>query len=312
MIVFSRLTASHPRLKVWTVVSVGICIALLKASLGLAQVTPAITPTTGAGGLGTTVTQAGNTYDITGGTRPSNGPNLFHSFGEFGVPTNHIANFLNETALPTSNILGRVTGGNPSNIFGTLQTTGFGSANLFLMNPAGIVFGPNASLNVGGSVSFTTADYLRLTDGAKFNAIPGPADAAISSAPVAAFGFLGSNPAAITVQGGQLCSLGRAWHLARRREYRHDGRREMAPHSRLASQLRRTDQHGQCNWGWRTEYRRGGSRSRWIFFRFRQRSQPRRDDSPHLGGHAADQFEHRECRTDLDPGRATGHGERDA
>ena len=38
-------------------------------------------------------------YDITGGTRPGNGPNLFHSFGEFGVPTNNIANFLNDTAL---------------------------------------------------------------------------------------------------------------------------------------------------------------------------------------------------------------------
>jgi filamentous hemagglutinin family protein len=132
---------------------------------------------------------------------------LFHSFGQFGVPTNQTANFLNETALPTSNILGRVTGGNPTNIFGTIQTTGFGSANLFLMNPTGIVFGPNASLNVGGSVNFTTADYLRLTDGARFNALSGPQDAAISSAPVAAFGFLGSNPGAITVQGGELSVL---------------------------------------------------------------------------------------------------------
>ncbi len=204
MIVFSDLTTSISVLKAWAVVSVVIVTSVLKASLVLAQVTPAITSTTGAGSLGTTVTQAGHTYQITGGTRPGNGPNLFHSFGEFGVPTNNIANFLNETALPTSNILGRVTGGNPSNIFGTLQTTGFGSANLFLMNPAGIVFGPNASLNVGGSVNFTTADYLRFTDGAKFNALPGSADAPISSAPVAAFGFLGSNPAAITVQGGQL------------------------------------------------------------------------------------------------------------
>lgn len=165
-----------------------------------AQAPPPIT----SSGLNTSVSKSGNVYDITGGTRPGNGPNLFHSFGAFGVPTNHIANFLNDSGLATSNILGRVTGGNPSNIFGTIQTTGFGSANLFLMNPAGIVFGPNASLNVGGSVSFTTADYLHFTDGARFNAIPGSQDMAISSAPVAAFGFLGSNPAAITVQGGQL------------------------------------------------------------------------------------------------------------
>ena len=213
------------------------CLVISGTHSILAQTTPAITPTTGAGNLGTTVTQAGNTYHITGGTRPSNGPNLFHSFGEFGVPTNHIANFLNETATPTSNILGRVTGGNPSNIFGTIQTTGFGSANLFLMNPAGIVFGPSASLNVGGSATFTTADYLRLADGARFTAMPGPADAAISSAPVAAFGFLGTNPAAITVQGGSTRSLGRARHLARRREYRGHGRHAGEWHNTARSHL---------------------------------------------------------------------------
>lgn len=171
-------------------------------ALAQAQV-QAPSPVTSSG-LNTIVTKTGTTFDITGGTRPGNGSNLFHSFGEFGLPTNHVANFLNDTGLATSNILSRVTGGNPSNIFGTIQTTGFGNANVFLMNPAGIVFGPNASLNVGGSMSFTTADYLRLTDGARFNAIAGPQDATISSAPVAAFGFLGLDPAAITVQGGQL------------------------------------------------------------------------------------------------------------
>jgi len=155
-------------------------------------------------GLNTTVTKSATTFEITGGTRPGKGPNLFHSFGEFGVPANHVANFLNDAGLPTANILSRVTSGKPSNIFGTIQTTGFGTANLFVMNPAGIVFGPGASLNVGGAVTFTTTDYLRLADGARFAAIPGPQDAAISSAPVAAFGFLGSNPAAIVVQGSQL------------------------------------------------------------------------------------------------------------
>jgi filamentous hemagglutinin family protein len=143
-------------------------------------------------------------YDITGGTRPGGGANLFHSFGDFGVPTNHIANFLNETGLPTSNILGRVTGGDMSNIFGTIQTTGFENANLFLMNPAGFLFGPNAIVNVGGMVAFTSADYLKLTDSARFNAIPNvAADVLLTALPVASFGFLGSNPGAITVQGSQ-------------------------------------------------------------------------------------------------------------
>src|SRR6185503_12964992 len=126
-------------------------------------------------------------------------------FGNFNVPTNNIANFLNNSGLPTSNILGRITGGNPSTIFGMIQTSGFGNANLFLMNPAGFLFGPNATLNVGGMVAFTTADYLRLADGVRFNAVSDAgADAVLSAAPVAAFGFLGSNTAAIAIQGSTL------------------------------------------------------------------------------------------------------------
>ena len=98
--------------------------------------------------------------------------NLFHSFGNFSVGQNNVANFLNNTALPTNNILGRVTGGNVSNIFGTIQTTGFGNANVFLMNPAGFLFGQKATVNVGGMVTFTSADYLRLSDGARFMPFP--------------------------------------------------------------------------------------------------------------------------------------------
>ena len=144
-------------------------------------------------------------FDITGGARPGGGTNLFHSFGDFNVPNNNVANFLNDSGLATSNILGRVTGGDVSNIFGTIQTTGFGHANLFLMNPAGFLFGPNATVNVGGIVTFTGANYLKLADGVRFNASPSAsADSLLSTAPVAAFGFLGSNPGAITVQGSQL------------------------------------------------------------------------------------------------------------
>src|SRR5262245_46058626 len=87
-------------------------------------------------------------FNITGGTRPGGGVNLFHSFGNFNVPNNNIANFLNTGSvglnggvlppnLPTANILGRINGGNPSSIFGMIQTNGpggFPNANLFLMN----------------------------------------------------------------------------------------------------------------------------------------------------------------------------------
>ena len=105
-----------------------------------------------------------------------------------------------------NNILGRVTGGNPSAIFGTIDSaTYYPSANLFLMNPAGFLFGPNATVNVGGMMHVTSADYLKLADGNLFNAIPNvAADAMLTTFPVAAFGFLGSNPAAIAVQGSQL------------------------------------------------------------------------------------------------------------
>ncbi|MBK9306575.1 MAG: filamentous hemagglutinin N-terminal domain-containing protein [Nitrospira sp.] len=187
------------------VLCVGFCLTAFGIPPGFAQ-EPA-SPMTSSG-LNTRISDptsvAGETqYTITGGTRT--GTNLFHSFGDFTIPNDTIANFLNDSGLTTSNVLGRVTGGNPSTILGTIQTTGFGDASLFLMNPAGIVFGPSATLSVGGSVTFMTADHIRFADSARFNAIPSVAtDTLLSTAPVAAYGFLGSAPGAITVRGSQL------------------------------------------------------------------------------------------------------------
>ena len=173
---------------------------------GQAHAAAPITPS----GLNTEITLSqtppvGKTqYDITGGTRPGGGTNLFHSFGDFSIPADNIANFVNDSGLTTSNILGRVTGGNISTISGSIHTTGFGNANLFLMNPAGFLFGPNATINVGGMMTATSANYMKLADGARFNAIPNAAaDALLTASPVAVFGFLGSNPEAITVRGSQ-------------------------------------------------------------------------------------------------------------
>ena len=152
----------------WMTVSsltVILCGSLLVVtSVGQADAAAPITPS----GLNTQVNLSATPpagmvqYDITGGTRPGGGTNLFHSFGDFNVPNHNIANFLNDSGLATSNILGRVTGGDISNIYGAIQTTGFGAANLFLMNPAGFLFGPNATVNIGGMVTFTSADYVRL------------------------------------------------------------------------------------------------------------------------------------------------------
>ncbi len=94
-----------------------------------------------------------NQFDITGGTQA--GANLFHSFEQFGLDAGQIANFLANPNI--QNILGRVVSGNPSVINGLIQVTSAGNPNLFLMNPAGIVFGSNASLNVPASFTATTA-----------------------------------------------------------------------------------------------------------------------------------------------------------
>src|SRR5215467_5146579 len=102
------------------------CLLLLFFA-GLPSPVQAASPITGSG-LNTQVSPpvtlpSGQTqHNITGGTRPGGGANLFHSFGDFNVPTNNIANFLNDSGLATSNILGRVTAGNPSIIFGMIQT----------------------------------------------------------------------------------------------------------------------------------------------------------------------------------------------
>jgi filamentous hemagglutinin family protein len=177
----------------------------LLLSLGYAQVTTNIT----SGGLGTTISQAGTTWNITGGTRPENGSNLFHSFGSLNVGAGNTANFCNAAACGAAtplvgiqNILGRVTGNQVSNIFGTIQTTGFGTANLFLMNPAGWIFGPTARLNVTGSFHATTADYIRLNDGSRFSAVPSGTDALLTVAAPAAFGFLTAASDPINVQTG--------------------------------------------------------------------------------------------------------------
>jgi filamentous hemagglutinin family protein len=155
-------------------------------------------------GLGTTVNQpAAGVFNITGGTRPGGGTNLFHSFGNFSLNTPESANFLNNSGLATTNILSRVTGGNPSNIFGTINSTAFPGANLFLMNPAGIVFGANAQLNVAGSFHATTADYIKLGNDGIFYADPAKPTVLSVAAP-SAFGFLTNNPGSIEVRTGGL------------------------------------------------------------------------------------------------------------
>ncbi|MEG3859598.1 beta strand repeat-containing protein, partial [Microcoleus sp. herbarium12] len=113
-----------------------------------AQITPA------ADGTNTQIAPNGNQFNIQGGQQSSDGANLFHSFQQFGLTQGQTANFISNPNI--RNILGRVVGGDASFINGIIQVTG-GNANLFLMNPSGIVFGANSSLNVPGSFTATTA-----------------------------------------------------------------------------------------------------------------------------------------------------------
>ncbi len=111
------------------------------------------------------------------------GSNLFQSFSEFNVGEGRGVTFANPPGV--ENILNRVTGGNPSNIFGRLGVAG--GANLFLINPAGIIFGPNAILDVSGSFTATTADGFQLGEGSFFSATNIPGSSLLSVSPSALF-----------------------------------------------------------------------------------------------------------------------------
>jgi filamentous hemagglutinin family protein len=128
------------------------------------------------------------------------GGNLFHSFLRFGLSTSETATFSGPTTV--ANIIGRVTGGEASSIDGTVRSTVPG-ANLFLINPSGIVFGAGARLDVQGSFHASTADELRLSDGSRISARD-PSASTFTAASPAAFGFLGARPAALSVNGANL------------------------------------------------------------------------------------------------------------
>jgi len=124
------------------------------------------------------------------------GSNLFHSFKEFNIDNGKSVYFSNPGNI--KNILTRVTGKKPSQIFGQLGV--LGDANLFLINPNGIIFGENAKLDIGGSFVGSTADRLKLSDDSEFSAT-NPLVNPILTVSVPLGLQYGSNPGNIEVRG---------------------------------------------------------------------------------------------------------------
>ena len=121
------------------------------------------------------------------------GSNLFHSFSEFNVDNGQRVYFANPTIIES--IFSRITGSNPSNIFGTLGVDG--GANLFLMNPNGIMFGPSSDLDVAGSIVVTTADAVQFGEEGFFSAVEPEAPTTLTIDPSALW-FNQITPSGIT------------------------------------------------------------------------------------------------------------------
>jgi filamentous hemagglutinin family protein len=164
-----------------------LCLLALFSPLSLSvQVQAQVTPAND--GTGTIVEQ--RTGNITGGQ--TTGTNLFHSFQQFDVISGQTANFVPDAGI--TNILGRVGGNAPSVVNGTIQVTG--NANLYLMNPAGLIFGQGAVLNVPGSFVGTTANAIGFGDGKWFNAVGTNTYEALTGNPTG-FAFTTAQPGSI-------------------------------------------------------------------------------------------------------------------
>ncbi len=155
------------------------------------------------GSLGTAGALNGPDYQIKAEYGKQAGVNLFHSFQQFNLNTNESATFSGPDTV--QNIISRVTGGTQSFIDGEIRTT-IPNANLFLLNPAGVIFGANATLDLAGSFHVSTADYLRMEEESSsdlFYTKPMHGELLSSAAP-SAFGFLDNDIAPISFQGKEV------------------------------------------------------------------------------------------------------------
>lgn len=162
------------------------------------------------GSLGTQVNLSGANYVITQDLGTLQGTNLFHSFAQFSLDTGETATFSGDAGI--NNIFSRVTGGQISTIDGVIRNT-IPDADLYLMNPAGIVFNQNARLDVQGSFYATTADVIRFSDKNDFFANP-QQNSILSTAAPSTFGFLDNEIGKIAVNDTKNMIMPRNQHLA--------------------------------------------------------------------------------------------------
>ncbi|MEM1239613.1 MAG: filamentous hemagglutinin N-terminal domain-containing protein, partial [Cyanobacteria bacterium P01_H01_bin.26] len=176
-----------------------LSVTVLLASIAIggraiAQVTG--DPTLGAEGTVVNLVpgNGASTYTITGGA--TRGTSLFHSFDQFSIMAGDRAAFDNANQI--ENIIGRVTGANISNLDGIIQANG--GANLFLINPAGIVLGPDARLDIGGSFVATTGQGISFDNGFTYDTTsPNVPPLLTISTPIGL--LMGANPGNIQVMG---------------------------------------------------------------------------------------------------------------
>jgi filamentous hemagglutinin family protein len=150
------------------------------------------------GSLGPIVTLTGSELKIDENLGYKVGSNLFHSFQEFNLNASQIATF---TGQEVTNLLARVTGEQSSSINGTIRSE-IPFANLYLLNPHGILFGESAHLETSGAFHVSSADYIRLGPNGYFFA-NNSQNSVLTAASPEAFGFL-NHPAPIQIQGSYL------------------------------------------------------------------------------------------------------------
>lgn len=148
--------------------------------------------------VGSATSLAGLNYAITADLGRHVGANLFHSFDQFQINVGESATFSGPDTV--RRLISRVTGSTRSTIDGLLRAT-TPETDLYFINPTGLLFGPNAELDIGGSFWAATADHIDFTDGSRFSAT-NPSDGSFSIATPASFGFLDRRaPTGITMDG---------------------------------------------------------------------------------------------------------------